>query len=172
MTDDLTSKKKPKGRKLTPAANRSRRLFLAGSVTAGALVLFGGASWVYRSRDDLIAFVIRRHLPDNDLSEGLIRTFAADFLANNERIQRNAMAVHGLRVVGPMVFSSSFQEIIPEKLASHLKKFERYVVSDFLLSTDFFQRGARSWRGVTYQGLYDPYLHPCANPLARFHRDS
>ena len=38
----------------------------------------------------------------------------------------------------------------------------------FLLSTDFFQNGANETKPVKFVALYDPYVTPCYNPLARF----
>ncbi len=38
-------------------------------------------------------------------------------------------------------------------------------VQDFLLSTDFFQNGAKENRKIKYVKLYDAVRHPCYNPL-------
>lgn len=168
MAKRLPSHASYAGSKPVRAVDRSRRLFLGSGLAAGAIVLFGGASWLFRSNDDLVVSVVRRHLPDTNLSESLIRTFAADFFAYNRQIRKYLMALHGLRIVGPIVFSPSFQSVIPGRQAQLLAEFEREIVTRFLFSTDFFERGARGWEGVTYNGFYDPYLRPCSNPLARF----
>jgi hypothetical protein len=45
--------------------------------------------------------------------------------------------------------------------------FEEYVVGKFLISTDFFWRGADVTRPVRYLAFHDPYRAPCVNPFAR-----
>ena len=39
------------------------------------------------------------------------------------------------------------------------------IASRFLLSTDFFQNGAREEQSLEYVRYYDPYRSPCYNPL-------
>ena len=145
--------------------NRLRRLLLVGGLTTGTFAFLGGASWLSRSGADLIASVIRRHLPDTELSDELIQTFATDFLIFNREIRKHHAAFHALRVVGPLAFSQVSGALLSTKQARLLAEFEREVVTRFLFSTDFFERGAKDWKEVTYQGFYDPYLRPCSNPL-------
>ncbi len=40
------------------------------------------------------------------------------------------------------------------------------LVKDYLLSTDFFRNKMNESKIVKYQGLYDPYKTPCANPFS------
>lgn len=47
------------------------------------------------------------------------------------------------------------------------EKIENRVVTQFLLSTDFFWNNAAEYKSVKYQTYYDPY-NGCSNPFARF----
>ncbi len=48
------------------------------------------------------------------------------------------------------------------------RSFEEFTVTLFLLSSDFFEKGADLNRQVKYIGLYDPYETGCDNPFAEF----
>jgi hypothetical protein len=48
-----------------------------------------------------------------------------------------------------------------------LRRLEDSVVSNYLLSTDFFQHDASMRREIQYLGLYDPMIAICRNPFAR-----
>ncbi|MEM7172576.1 MAG: hypothetical protein AAF530_20585 [Pseudomonadota bacterium] len=146
----------------------TRRVFLGGGLFVGALALFGGLSWAFRSPEDLVHAVITRNLPDQRLPEADITDFARNFVLKNRPMRQNAMAVNGLRLVGPIVFSRSFQYLLPQKRAQLLVKFEREILTAFLFSTDFFEQGGKTWDDVSYLGYYDAYERPCSNPLVRF----
>ncbi|UOR06567.1 hypothetical protein MUN82_05585 [Hymenobacter aerilatus] len=42
----------------------------------------------------------------------------------------------------------------------------RTITTLYLLSTDFFQNRMNELKLVRYQGIYDPYKTPCANPFS------
>lgn len=43
------------------------------------------------------------------------------------------------------------------------------MVSNYLLSTDFFQNGMDETRVIKYVGMYDPYTRPCSHPFSHIH---
>ncbi len=151
-------------------SSTSRRAFLGGGLFVGALVFLGGFSWFQRKPEDIVISAIRRNLPEQSLPERDLQDFATNFAAKNKQMRKNEMAVNGLRTIGPIVFSETFQSLLPTHRAQLLAKFEREIVTSFLFSTDFFQQGAQGWENVSYVGYYDPYEHPCGNPLAEFSR--
>ncbi len=51
------------------------------------------------------------------------------------------------------------------------EKLEEFLATDFLLSSDFFWKGADASRTVQYIALYDK-MRPCGNPFARLGTDS
>ncbi|MDM8568602.1 hypothetical protein QUF50_03630 [Thiotrichales bacterium HSG1] len=49
-----------------------------------------------------------------------------------------------------------------------VRSFEEKIITDFLLSSNFFREGADETKPVKYLFYYDPYQAPCQNPLAKW----
>ena len=49
---------------------------------------------------------------------------------------------------------------------SRYEQYCTFVVSDFLLSTDFFLNKMDERKQVNYLALYEPYKRPCVNPFS------
>ena len=137
-----------------------RRAFVATLI--GGLVGIGGWRF-YRSRDeDTIVVVLRKRLDYLDLDEAGLRAFAADLTA------RRIVSSTRLKLIG--TFMPVYVRL---RLDGHntvevaLRHGAERIVSNYLLSSDFFVNGADLTRPVRYLGFYDP-LKACSSPFARF----
>jgi hypothetical protein len=125
-----------------------RRGFLLAT-TAGALGLGAAGWWVLRPTGHPLARVIHAHL-------SFLRLEAVElarFIADHERA------------------FPRFASRLESATGDERRKLERQLVSDFLLSSDFFSNGADEGRPVRHLALYDPRRVGCRNPFARFDSD-
>jgi len=137
----------------------SRRTFLAVACAG----LLGAGGWrFFRARDeDAILMVLRKRLDYLQLDPAGIRSFARD-LASRRLLSRGR-----LRLM--MTFSPLYRRFDlngQNFLAVAIRHGEERIVSNYLLSSDFFINGADQSRIVRYLGFYDP-LRACSNPFAR-----
>ena len=136
-----------------------RRLFL--SVLAGAgMVAVASFTVLPLSPELRLKELIRDRLHYLKISDEVIDRFSRDFLADpeNHRGYLGTMLYAGQRAVyRPQLFTGKLP----------LFRFERIVISAFLMSTDFFREGANVDRPLSYVAYNDPYTRGCANYFAR-----
>ena len=136
-----------------------RRTFLVS-----AAVAFGGiVTWRLSSSKDQTAIikVIYKRLAYLKLDEAGVRRFATDMAA------RKAISSLRLRVLDAA--GGLYTRLSPTpggKIDRALRHGEDRIVTQYLISSDFFTHGADKSRTVNYPGYYDP-LVPCNNPFAR-----
>lgn len=131
--------------------NRRTVLTIAG--VAGGIAALSSVGLLSADFESAVARVLKRHLGFLKLDREGLHKFAVDFAQTQG--DRYKMAV----------VAYSFLDIKPtqsEKI--------RYLISQYLLSTDFFPNKMNEAREVKYIGLYDPYRRPCAHPFAQFER--
>ncbi len=134
---------------------KRRYLLLAG--LAGLI----GIRFAMSSDIDAIVMVLRKRLNYLDLDAAGLRAFARDLVAAN---QISEIRLRALSAISPLYeqYDSSAQGALPHAI----RHGEERIVSDYLLSSDFFANGLDEKRIVHYLGFYDP-LKACANPFAR-----
>jgi hypothetical protein len=104
--------------------------------------------------------LVRDRLHYLKFSDEVLDRFSKDFLADPEQPKGylGTMLYAGQRAVHrPQLFTSKLP----------LFRFERMVISAFLMSTDFFREGANVDRPLTYVAYNDPYTRGCSNYFAR-----
>lgn len=142
----------------------SRRVFILSALASVATASVGGW-WVFKvSQDDntdLITAILRKNLGYLNLDEAGLVAFAHDFQTN---IDTNNRKMYLLSLARPIYATSNLFEMTPMK--NEVRKIEERIINQFLMSSDFFWRGADETQTVTYLGYYDPYKNPCANPFA------
>jgi hypothetical protein len=107
---------------------------------------------------DAVAAVVRKHLGYLRLDPGSVQRFAADYV--NAQLT-STMKLRALSIIEPVY------ALLPQALLSRdLRRGEDRIVTQFLLSTDFFTGGEKLEHVVRYLGLFDP-LRACSNPFAR-----
>lgn len=140
-----------------------RRRFLA----AGMAGLAGLVAWrlIRSSDEDAIIAVLKKRLDYLILDENGLRVFARDLMA------QQIIASHKLRMLdfaGPLYTQLSLAAH-SNALTRAIRHGEERIVTQYLLSSDFFQNGADETREVHYYRYYDPTRtsRPCGTPFAR-----
>ena len=141
----------------------SRRSFLA--IALGGVAVAGGWRF-FRSREqDAIVLVLRKKLNYLHLDENGMRAFAAD-LASRKIVSSTRLRLIG--ALGPIYQRFAFGH--QNAVEAGIQHGEERIVTNFLLSSEFFINGADETRLVRYLGFYDA-VRACSNPFARFERN-
>jgi len=138
----------------------SRRQLIAGVL--GSLAAASGWRYWRSNEAEAILLVLHKRLDYLRLDPAGTRAFAADL------VSRNLVSPKRLKLIG--AFAPLYMRVGlngHDALQATIRHGEERVVSSFLLSSDFFVKGADTTRTVRYLGLYDP-LKACSNPFARF----
>jgi hypothetical protein len=126
-----------------------RRKFLTIAGIGGALAAVGSLRFFTTSFEDSAADLIRNELSFLKLDEEGLKKFTTEFGKDKDR--KYKLIVKGYSLFGVDVSKSG-------KLHN--------LVSNYLLSSDFFTAGMDESRLVKYVGLYDPYTRPCSHPFS------
>lgn len=140
--------------KFSPAR---RNLLIAGAGGAVALGIFGAASWgaLTNYGASWIERVVRENLPGIDLDPASLQTFIKDMLAS-ERMQR--------KEVKATVFADRFVPWLPAHIAkarAGLEGLERYVLTEYLMGSNFFRVPDPKRQTIVYSGM----IVACRNPF-------
>lgn len=145
----------------------SRRKFLFASVSA-TVSLYVSGWWFFKVRKsdatDIIIQVLKNNLSYLKLNDEDLVTFAESLQQNIPGSIRQQISWAG--IMRPIYSHVDIFRLNP-LTRSTFPEFEEFVVSKFLLSTDFFINNADEKREISYLGFY-PYERPCSNPFARF----
>ncbi|HEY0684044.1 MAG TPA: hypothetical protein VGD45_17060 [Steroidobacter sp.] len=134
-----------------------RKLLIAGAGGTLALGIFGAASWGTLSnyRATWVESVVRENLPGIDLDGASLQAFIKDILAS-ERMQRKA--------VKATVFADRFVPWLPAHIAkarSGLEGLERFVLTEYLIGSNFFRVPDPKRETIVYSGK----VVACINPF-------
>ncbi|HEY1726731.1 MAG TPA: hypothetical protein VGF89_15020 [Steroidobacteraceae bacterium] len=136
-----------------------RRTFL---ISAGAVVCGALATRYATSRDQhAISKVLYKKLSYLKLDAMGVQRFAADMAARREI---SSFRLHVTDAAGMLYTDSSLSP--DSRLGSAVRHGEDRIVTQYLISSDFFHFGSDRSRIVHYLGYYDPLL-ACSNPFAR-----
>lgn len=137
----------------------NRRKLIIGCIVAAAAVL--GARLGVASPEDAVIRVLRKRLDYLNLDPEGVHRFAAD-VQRKKFVSRFRLMV--IDFVGPLYSETN---VSPDgHPGDTLRHGEDHVVTQFLISSDFFINGADTNRVVKYLGWYNP-LQACGNPFAR-----
>ncbi|WP_153066984.1 hypothetical protein [Steroidobacter cummioxidans] len=134
-----------------------RKLLIAGAGGTVALGIFGAASWGQLSnyRATWVERVVRENLPGIDLDGASLQTFIKDILAS-ERMLRKEVKV--------TVFADRFVPWLPahiSKARNGLEGLERYVLTEYLIGSNFFRVPDPKRETIVYSGM----MVACRNPF-------
>ena len=136
-----------------------RRTFVL-STAAGVLGLVS-LRYGLSKPESAIAKVLYKRLPYLKLDEAGVRRFAADVCA---RDVISNFRLDMLDSAGPLYTGIAMS---PDgRIGSTLRHGEDRVVTQYLISSDFFINGADINRIVLYRGYFNPMI-ACGNPFAR-----
>lgn len=141
----------------------NRRQFLATGITG----LAGLVTWrfIRSSDEDAIIAVLKKRLDYLSLDENGLRVFARDLVAQKIISSRKLRV---LDFAGPVYTQLSLASY-RNALTHAIQHGEERIVTQYLLSSDFFQNGADETREVHCYRYYDPTRNPCPcdSPFAR-----
>ena len=106
---------------------------------------------------NLIVYVLRDKLSYLSLEERDLQVFADAFASDYGTIGYKGHL---------LALSRPFLSLVDKVRGDEITRFEDRVVSEFLLSSDFFRNAADETRPVRYVAYYNPYNLACANPFA------
>ncbi|MGH1485620.1 MAG: hypothetical protein ACRBCI_05315 [Cellvibrionaceae bacterium] len=137
----------------------NRRFFLSATgILVGGTALGSFLSWKNAKEADIIVAILKNRLGELNIDKGVFETYSIEVVERRQRFKKE------LKLLG--TFSSIFSVITPYSLLPmqhSFRKLENYTISNFLLSTDFFQNKADTTRKINYLGFHDPYKRPCTN---------
>lgn len=139
--------------------NLGRRKFLGfagGGI--GVAALAGITSWKFSDEKSIVVSILKNKLGRLDIDEKSFEDFSVAYIEFRRKYKKQLRV---LGVVSPIYTVVTPYEFLP--MGHPLKKLENNVVSNFLLSTDFFQNNADTARKVNYLGFHNPYKAPCRN---------
>ncbi|MDE2252092.1 MAG: hypothetical protein KGL25_11895 [Gammaproteobacteria bacterium] len=138
----------------------TRRQFIDAML--GGLVVVSGWRYWHSNQEEAVVMVLRKRLAYLKLDPQGMRAFAADLVAQH---LLSPMRLKLIGAVAPLYRRISLDG--HDALQELIRHGEERVVSNYLLSSDFFVNGADIGRTVHYLGFYDP-LKGCSSPFARF----
>lgn len=143
----------------------SRRTFILAGI--GSLIgAYVGGWWLMSGRrhdcTSIISAIIRKKLPYLHIDDSELARFAQDVQERLDSELRKKLSRFGL--LAPLYSIVNLSAIMPQEL----RNYEERLARKFLMSSDFFRKGARTDQPVRYLVYYDPYELACANPFAQF----
>lgn len=126
-----------------------RRTFFTIAAFGSGIMALGLARFQNLSFEDAAEGLIIKELNFLKLEPSGVRNFVRDYGKSKNR--RYKFTVKGYSLVG--ITSSQSGKI-------------HQLVTNYLLSTDFFSNNMDQSRVIHYVRLYDPYLRPCTHPFA------
>lgn len=139
----------------------SRRTALLGGAGVLGASFLGGLALLRFDENAAIRTALERLVGDFRMEKGEFATFAADFRAMYQRLEGpRAWLVRGAEWsgLGPVAARLS-----PSRVGEELERFERALLTNFVVTTDLLQRADPEQR-VHYLGQDVA----CHNPFARF----
>ena len=130
---------------------KRRSAIIGGSAVVAATA--GGVAWFTLGG-------ARPPLPDLSAEDDLSDNAKALVQLLYDRLE--GVHIEGAAYVAFVRDHQTFQGKISKR-----NKASNRIVTKFLLSTDFFQNGAKERKVSKYRGYYDPYVSVCGNPFTR-----
>jgi len=142
----------------------SRRQLLLSGTAVAAVAIIGTAvvAPVMRGAEALIAEIVRYHLPFKQIDQRELTVFAETFEREDNVTDKTKLKL--LTLASPLIFSPGLRKSLPQKVLVALDNYERRVLTQFLLSTDFFEHEDPYVPELTYYGFYDQG-QACGYPL-------
>lgn len=140
----------------------TRRKLLAFGGGLGVTALYGAAKWRWGNPADVIVSILKRRVGFLSVDRESFHVFAKSYLAFREEYLQQLRHLSAFSM--PLGYFSPYGWV---KQGHAFRRLEDNVVSEYLLSTDFFHHGADERRPIQYVTFYDPMRSPCRNPFAR-----
>jgi hypothetical protein len=141
-----------------------RHLLVVATATVVGTAGLGAWRYLYGTDESAIIAVLRKRLHYLQLDEQGLLAYAKDLVAAGIVSSGKLRLLDAARPV--------YTHLVPTRLSAltrELNHGEERIVSQYLLSSDFFQNGNDEKRLVRYRQYYDPIgqIGPCSNPFSR-----
>ena len=124
----------------------------------------------YLSNDERIKktifTVFEKHLSYLKWDKTEVMTFIQDFIDHIDNKGYIENKLNKFSLLYPIYNYTNLLDKTP--VASKVRSFEEKIITNFLLSSNFFREGADETKPVKYLFYYDPYKAPCQNSLAKW----
>ena len=144
-----------------------RKLLIGGAAVAVAPPVGIAARAAATSHEDTVAGYLRSALPGMQVPDTNLKQFAGRFLSANRYIQGRKLTAAMLVMANPWM-----RALMPDSFRIKYDWFARRILTDFMLSTDFFTAAGRNLAATAYIDYADAYTLGCRNPLANFDMES
>ena len=114
-----------------------------------AIAAVAAVKFLTNSFEDSVEMMIRKELDFLTLDEAGVKEFAKQYSYTKDKEYK--LAIRAYSLIGIK--------------ASQSGKIHQ-LVSNYLLSTDFFIHKMDEFRKIEFVALYNPYTHPCAHPFS------
>jgi hypothetical protein len=145
----------------------TRRRFLLAAVPVCTSLYIGGW-WIFNVRrgetPQIVISILKKRLNYLNISDQNLEAFASDLQATLPSGIRKLVSWAG--ILEPVYSRIEVFHATPYT-KKRFEELEEFIISRFLLSSDFFYNNEREDREIQYIGLF-PYARPCGNPFARF----
>jgi hypothetical protein len=149
-------------------AKLSRRKFLAGALGGLAVLVatpYAFYHWRFGRPTSIIVAILKRRVGYLNTEAGSFERFAPEYV---EYKREHKAALARLSAISlPFTYVTLYRWL---PMGHPLRRLEDNVVTQYLLSTDFFLHEADESREVKYLSFYEPHLTPCRNPFAHLRR--
>ena len=135
-----------------------RRTLLISSAATLGLVAVGSGAWVYEDRQVFIPQLLHRLVGDFQMAAEDERKFV-DALAGHYGSEKLTALMGLYKIRQDTGVGSAYTDL-------RVDNFERRLLTDFMVSTDYLRRQHEANPVVTFLG----YRLPCSNPYAKFDR--
>lgn len=139
-----------------------RKLFISSVALTASAGLYGAFKWLTGGPEDIVIAILHRRVGHFKIDAKVFSEFTKDYLTSKKGARKQ------LKILS--VLSDPLEYVSPYRLlpfSNPYRRLEDNVVSQFLLSTDFFQQGASIDNNINYLGFYDPLHAICRNPLMK-----
>ena len=125
-----------------------RRTFITVATLGTGIIALGTAKFLITPFEETAEKLIIKELSFLKVDQGGVKAFVRDYSRVKDRYYR--LLVKGYSLLG--ITSSQSGKI-------------HQLVTNYLLSTDFFSNQMDESRTIKYVELYNPYLRPCVHPF-------
>lgn len=138
------------------ALSTTRRALLLATGIGLAAATGVSVLWRTSKAEDLVTTILNKRLGQLNIEQNHFKAFSIDYMAHRQQYS------HQMRLFSALGIFSIMTPYALLPMEHPLRKLENNIVSQFLLSTDFFQNQGNTERSIQYLGYYDPYTRPCS----------
>jgi len=146
----------------------SRRAFLGRTIGAVAVLTaapYAFYHWRWGKPTSIVIAILKRRVGYLENEEGSFERFAEEYIVYKDEYREQLGKLSAIAF--PFTYVTLYRWL---PMGHPIRRLEDNVVTKYLLSTDFFLKGADESRTVKYLSFYEPHLAPCRNPFVNLRK--